>query len=116
MYRQSPAKLRVNWTQWNLTIGTEPANVLPEGEDIPFLSDEEAPSQEILHVESIDPTLFDNNDNAPIISLGHTHSWKNHGHVSSRILKFNKKQTNASRSTMDNVQEDDNEDIILSSD
>lgn len=99
----------------------EPANILPEGEDISFLSDDEAPSQKILHkylpsddeYESIDLNLSDDNDDNTN-NFAWSHSLLEEPRA--RFKPYFKKQTKANRSTMNNIQEDDNEVIMLSSD
>lgn len=98
----------------------EPGNVLPEGEDISFLSDVEAPSQKILHKyfpgdddESIDLNLSDDNDDNTN-NFAWSHSFLEEPRA--RFKPYLKKQTKANQSTMNNIQEDDNEVIMLSSD
>ena len=98
----------------------EPANVLPDG-DISFLSDDEAPSQRILHrylpseddYESIDLNLSDDNDdNANNFAWSHSFLEE----PRARFKPYLKKETKVNRSTINNIQEDDNEVIMLSSD
>ena len=95
----------------------EPADVLPEGDDI-FLSDDEAPSQKNLHeyipgdndYESIDLNLSDdNNDSTNNFAWSHS-LLEEPRH---RFKPYLKKQNKANRSTMNNIQED-NEVITLS--
>ena len=98
-----------------------PANVLLDEEDISFLSDDEPSSQKILHkylpvdegYESIDLNLSDDNDDSTN-NFAWSHSFLEE--PKARFKPYIKKQTKASRSTMNNVQEDDDEVIMLSSD
>jgi len=99
-----------------------PANVLPEAEDISFLSDDEVPSQ-ILHkyvpgddgYESIDLNLSDDNDDS---TNNYTWSRSFLEEPRKRFKPFLKNQTKTSsnRFTPNNIQEDDDEVIMLSSD
>ena len=100
----------------------EPVDVLPEVEDISFLSDDEAPSQQILHkyvpdnddYGSINLDLSDDNDDS---TNNYTWSHSLLEEPRARFKPYLKKQTKASnRSTMDIVQEGDNAVITLSSD
>ena len=100
----------------------EPANFLPEGEDISFLSDDEVPSQKNLYknlpgdddYESIDLNLSDDNDDTTN-SFAWSHSFLEEPRA--RFKPYLKNQTKASnRPTMNNIQEGDNEVITLSSD
>ena len=100
----------------------EPDNVLPEVEDISFLSDDEAPSQQILHkyvpdnddYGSINLDLSDDNDDS---TNNFTWSHSLLEEPRPRFKPYLKKQTKASnRSTMNIVQECDNAVITLSSD
>jgi hypothetical protein len=98
----------------------EPADILPEGEDISFLSDEEAPSQKILHkylpgdndYESIDLDLGSDSDGSTN-NFAWSHSFLEEPR--SRFKPYLKKQAKANRSTINNIQDDD-EVIMLSSD
>ena len=102
--------------------GDEPAKVLPEVGDVSFLSDEEAPFQKILHKyipsdddhESIDLNLSDDNDDSSN-NYGWSHSFLEEPRP--RFKPYLKSETKApNRSTVDNIQENDNEVIMLSSD
>jgi hypothetical protein len=96
----------------------EPADVLPEEEDISFLSDEEAPAQKILHknlpgdddYESID-LGGDSDDSTNNFAWSHTFLEE----PRPRFKPYFKKQTKANRSTINDIQDDD-EVIMLSSD
>ena len=97
----------------------EPANVLPEDEDISFLSDDEAPSQKILHnylpggddYESIDLNISDDNDDSSN-NFAWSHSFLEEPRE--RFKPYLKNRTKAS--TMNTIQEGDKEVITLSSD
>ena len=99
----------------------EPANNLPEVEDISFLSDDEAPSQKIPHkyvpdddYESIDLNISDDNDDSTN-NYAWSHSFLEEPRA--RFKPYLKNQTKASnRSTSNIIQNDDNAVIMLSSD
>ena len=97
----------------------DPANILPE--DISFLTDDEVPSQKILHkylpsddgYESVDIYLSDDNDDNTN-NFAWSHSLLEEPRP--RFKPYIKKNTEANQSRTNNNQEDDNEVIMLSSD
>jgi hypothetical protein len=99
----------------------EHGDFLPEIADISYMSDDEAPTQKVLHkhvpgdddYESIDLNLSDENDDSTN-NYAWSHSFLEEPRA--RFKPYLKNQTKASnRSTM-NIQESDNEVIMLSSD